>query len=470
MGWRATHGAVRWLGLGSQRWLCAALVLAGLGLVDDSRGAPVAARADAQPRDGTAAPVEIRLEIDMGDEVAAGRFRPDQGDTLGLRGGWWPLQWQRSVTLVRREGSAWWELTLRVAQPPVGGQPIPHKLRIERAGQGPEAGWEEGANRLLPTATPSLTLRRRFNAPPELAPVQRTGDIENLGPVASAHVDARRVQVWLPPGYHTQPERRWPVLYLHDGQNVFDAQAAGSEWRFDETAQRLALAGVIAPPLIVAVDSTAQRVRDYTPTAQPAPSGTGAAGAPAATWGGGAPAYGRFLLDELKPLIDARYRTRPGVADTAVGGSSLGGLVSLWLALEYPQRVGAALVVSPSLWWDDQWALRRVQAGQVGGDAGGQAPAASSSPEATAGASITTPAPPGRPRLWLDIGLHEGPQALADTRALRAALQAQGWLGRLMTTAEDPVGTHSELAWAGRVEAMLLFLYGRRGVTPVVVD
>jgi len=107
----------------------------------------------------------------------------------------------------------------------------------------------------------------------------------------------------------------------------------------------------------------------------------------------------------------------------------------------------------------------------VGGKAGRQAPAAASSQDATAGASITAPdAAPGRPRLWLDIGLHEGPQALADTRALRAALQAQGWSGRLLATAEDPVGTHSELAWAGRVEAMLLFLYGRHGVTPAVVD
>jgi predicted alpha/beta superfamily hydrolase len=264
--------------------------------------------------------------------------------------------------------------------------------------------------------------------------------------VASAHVEARRVQVWLPPGYRTQPQRRWRVLYLHDGQNVFDAQAAGSEWRFDETAQRLALEGLIDPPLIVAIDSTAQRIHDYTPTAAPAPARAGAtraAGETAGTWGGGAAAYARFLWDELKPLIDARYRTRPGPADTAVGGASLGGLVSLWLALEHPQRVGAALVVSPSLWWDGRWALRRVQA--LG-------------PGTTEAQTIQAL---DRPRLWLDIGWLEGDTALADTRALRDALRAQGWADARMVVTEDPMGTHSELSWAGRVEGMLRFLYGR---------
>lgn len=373
----------------------------------------------------------VRFAIDLRELIRAGRFDPAQ-DRLGLRGSQAPLSWSKSL-LATAAGDGLYVVEVPFERLPFGGQPLQYKLRIERPGQGPDDGWEAGRNHPLVVDVPRLEVARRFGAEPAVLPPRRTGRIEPLGVVASAHVRPRPVQVWLPPGYGDDPARRHPVLYLHDGQNVFDARAAGAEWMVDETAQRLVQAGAIEPPIIVAVDSTPERFTDYTPTAMTLPAertGTGQA----QRVGGGAAAYARFLVEELKPQIDRRFRTRPDAASTAVGGSSLGGLVSLWLALEYPGTFGAALVVSPSLWWDDPYALRLVQA------------------RGTNDAS--------RPRLWLDMGALEGEGAFAASRRLQQALMASGYSARTLAYVEDPHGSHDEASWAARVEGMLRFLYG----------
>lgn len=382
---------------------------------------------------GALAETVVSVTVDMRAEIAAGRFDPARHG-VGMRGALAPLSWQRSL-LARPVGDGRYTLELRFARIPFGGQAAPYKFRIEREGQGGDEGWEQGPNRLLTFDTAAPVIDRAFDAPPQPVAPRRTGRIERLGRVASAHVAAREVQVWLPPGYADGGTRRYPVLYLHDGQNVFDAQAAGAEWMVDETAQRLAEAGEIDPPIIVAVDHGPDRLLDYTPTR--AVLGAERLGqGPTRAVGGGAPAYGRFLFDELKPLIDARYRTRPEAEATAVGGSSLGGLVSLWLALQPERRIGAALVVSPSLWWDDRWATRE--------------------------ASRERPAAANRTRLWLDIGAHEGDEGVAELQRLAAALRAQGWSDATLASTLDPEGHHDEVSWASRVEAMLRFLYGRR--------
>lgn len=243
---------------------------------------------------------------------------------------------------------------------------------------------------------------------------------------------AHDVMVSLPPGYHERPERHYPVLYLHDGQNVFDARAAGAEWQVDEAAERGVAAGHLLPFIVVAVASTESRTLDYTPSPMLVPAERLDRTAPQRQ-GGGVAAYARFLSEELKPLIDARYRTRPGRADTAVGGSSFGGLASLWLALHRPETFGAALVVSPSVWWDDRFVLRDL-------------------PQA---------APERRARLWLDMGAQEGDQAVTLARELAARLAERGWSADELRFVEDPRGGHDEASWARRVPAMLAFLYGR---------
>ena len=379
----------------------------------------------------------VDFEIDLRPALADGRFVPGR-DHVGVRGSLAPLSWSHSVPAeVSADGLA--RVRVVFERLPFGGQALQYKFRIEHPGQGADEGWEPGRNHRLRPQGASTRLARAFGAAPQELLPRRTGRIEELGLQASTHVAPRAVQVWLPPGYGDDPARRHPVLYLHDGQNVFDDRAAGAEWMLDETAQALVRAGAIDAPILVAIDSGPDRLLDYTPTRAmmgAARTGTGQA----ATVGGGAPAYARFLLDELKPRIDARYRTRPDAANTAVGGSSLGGLVSLWLALEHPDRIGAALVVSPSLWWDDRLPLRLARAWPL------QAPV--------------------RPRLWLDMGAHEGAEALPALRQLQEALMARGWSAPTLRVVEDAQGGHDEASWAARGEGMLRFLYAPPASVP----
>ena len=369
----------------------------------------------------------IRFDIDLAAEIAAGRFDPAR-DRLGLRGGAAPLAWDRSMLAEPGGTPGRYRLRLTLPDDAAGGQPLAYKFRIERgAGQDGSEGWEPGRNHTVLLKGGEIAVTRVFGAPAGDVPVSRVGTIERLGLIASSHVSAREVQVWLPPGYAEHRELRFPVLYLHDGQNVFDAQAAGSEWQVDEAAQRGVASGRLRPFIVVAVSSNGPtRWDDYTPTAV-----TQAA----ETRGGGAPAYARFLVEELKPAIDARYRTRPGRVDTAVGGSSLGGLVSMWLALHRPETFGTALVVSPSVWWDDRFILR----------------------------DVATTAPSPRPRLWLDMGAQEGDQAMQFARELAELLRRRGWSDNMLRFIEDAQGRHDEGSWARRVPAMLDFLYGADG-------
>ncbi len=235
----------------------------------------------------------------------------------------------------------------------------------------------------------------------------------------------RDVLVYLPPGYASDEGRRYPVLYLHDGQNLFDGATsfvAGQEWRVDETAQALILAGAVEPVIVVGVYHAGKgRVEEYTPSADPR-----------FKVGGKADLYGRLLVEELKPFIDSRYRTKTGAGDTGLGGSSLGGLVTMYLGLRFPQVFGKLAVVSPSVWWDGRRILADVKA-------------LASKPRA---------------RVWLDMGTDEGANAVGDARLLRDALVAQGWnLGGDLNYFEAQGGKHSEAAWALRVEPILRFLF-----------
>jgi predicted alpha/beta superfamily hydrolase len=241
----------------------------------------------------------------------------------------------------------------------------------------------------------------------------------------------RDVAVYLPPGYDAHLRQRYPVLYLHDGQNLFDGATSfipGQEWRVDETAEALISADAVRPLIIVGIyNAGGERIREYTPTKD------------ARYGGGGADAYGRMLVEELKPFIDGQYRTRTGPRDTGLGGSSLGGLVSLYLGLKHPETFGKLAVVSPSAWWDAGVIIRQVRA-------------LDKKPHL---------------RIWLDTGTAEtmgGRPATADTRRLRDALVARGWrLGKDLTYVEAEGAAHNEAAWARRVGPILRFLFpGRR--------
>jgi predicted alpha/beta superfamily hydrolase len=230
--------------------------------------------------------------------------------------------------------------------------------------------------------------------------------------------------VYVPPMYEAEGKRRFPVLYMHDGQNLFDPETSfikGNYWRMGETADALAGAGAMEPLIIVGIyNAGVKRVDEYTPVEDKR------------LGGGGADAYGRMLVEELKPFIDARYRTLPGAEHCGMGGSSLGGLVTLHLGLRYPTVFSRLAVVSPSVWWRNRTILMTVAA------------------------LAEKPAL----RIWLDIGTKESTRAVPDARALRDALLSKGWrLGKDLAYLEAQDGEHTESAWAQRAGPMLQFLF-----------
>ncbi len=256
----------------------------------------------------------------------------------------------------------------------------------------------------------------------------------------SANLPARTVVAYLPAEYDAQPDRRYPVLYMHDGQNLFDDRFAtfGTAWEVDDIVDALTAAGAIEPLIVVGIDNTADRIDEYTATVDPGRQA-----------GGNAAAYGRLLVDEIKPWIDATLRTRCGRMDTAVAGSSLGGILSLWLLQTYPDTFGRVGSHSPSLWWDREaplgWAPALVDA--LGADG----------------------------RLWIDGGNYEGGDAdqdgrrsvLTHTRRLAEAIWAGGvqfpnQLGYL----EGPRDLHDEAAWERRLPAALVHLFGPPAAEP----
>jgi predicted alpha/beta superfamily hydrolase len=172
-----------------------------------------------------------------------------------------------------------------------------------------------------------------------------TGTVERFTP-ATSRVTEREVEVWLPASYAEDPDRRYPVLYMHDGQNVFDpaqSEYSGWDWGVDEAMSALGLDAIV-----VAVHSDAQtRNADYFPQGAGLDHGKDFREAFGLSEDDlNADDYLAFLTDELKPRIDAAYRTRPDCADTAIMGSSMGGLISLYAVSERPDVFCAAGMVS----------------------------------------------------------------------------------------------------------------------------
>ena len=243
----------------------------------------------------------------------------------------------------------------------------------------------------------------------------------------------RDVIVYLPPRYDAAKGKRYAVFYMHDGQNLFDGATsyiAGQEWRVDEAAEKLISSGKIEPLIVVGVYNTKDRINEYTPAADAKYK-----------LGGHADLYGRMLVEELKPFIDAHYRTKRDASHTGLGGSSLGGLASLYLSLKYPNVFGRAAVVSPSVWFANKQIVHYV-------DALAKKP---------------------NVRLRIDIGTKEGRtpeetrQSVDDTRLLRDTLVKKGWrVGKDLDYFEAEGAEHNEAAWAARVESILTFLFPRK--------
>lgn len=201
----------------------------------------------------------------------------------------------------------------------------------------------------------------------------------------------RDLSVYLPPGYESGTARRYPVLYMQDGQNLFDAATSffnGREVRMDEEAQRLIAQREVEPIIIVGISSSGlARVNEFTPAVD------------GPKQGGKADLYGRMLVEEIKPFIDSQYRTLKDRSHTGLGGTSLGGLATLYLGLKYKKVFGKLAVVSPAAFWNDQMIVKYVE----------------SLPSRT------------HQRICISIGTAEPDGFLTPTRALRQALMKKGW-------------------------------------------
>jgi predicted alpha/beta superfamily hydrolase len=233
----------------------------------------------------------------------------------------------------------------------------------------------------------------------------------------------RDLIIYLPPGYNEQPWRRFPVLYLHDGQNLFDRATAfaGQDWNIQGSADYLIQSGAVEPLLIVGIYNTGKsRIHEYTPTKVPK------------LGGGRADRYAKFLLQEVMPFVNQQYRALPEPSQTGIGGSSLGGLVSLYFGLKYPQTFGKIAALSPSVWWNQRVILRVAAAAD----------------------------PHPRPSIWLDIGTREGPRIVQDVEQFRDVLLKKGWReGEDLHYARVEGAEHNEAAWSQRVGPFLQFLY-----------
>ncbi|HZI19311.1 MAG TPA: alpha/beta hydrolase-fold protein [Pyrinomonadaceae bacterium] len=267
-----------------------------------------------------------------------------------------------------------------------------------------------------------------------------TGTLRRHENFASKLVAPRHVDVWLPPGYERE-RRRYPVLYMHDGQNLFDPKLSytGVDWGVDEAMTRLISAKKVRPAVVVAVWNTPRRVPEYMPQRAIEQASPDAVAGFENQFNSPplADAYLSFLVAELKPFIDSNYRTLTGRADTFVMGSSMGGLISLYAAAEYPKVFGGVGAVST------HWPAGN---GVVIDYLKRKLPK------------------PGAHRFYYDFGTatldaeYEPFQRRTD-ELMRAAGYREGrdWVTRKFEGA-----AHDERAWRDRLEVPLIFLLGRR--------
>jgi len=282
---------------------------------------------------------------------------------------------------------------------------------------------------------------RAAAAAQEVSATGVTGRLLRHEAFASREVAPRNIDVWLPPGYDRDPARRYPVLYMHDGQNLFDPASSygGVDWDVDETMTRLIDGDHVREAIVVGIWNTPARFGEYMP--QKAVVGpTVATGIdafpPVAIGDMRADAYMGFLVEELKPFIDDRYRTLPGRDDTLAMGSSMGGLVSLYAIAEYPRVFGGVGAISTH-WPAGDGAMVDWFAAHL--------------PD------------PRTHRLYFDHGTATLDAAYAPYQLrMDAALRKAGYeQGRNWTTRRFEDAAHDERAWRARVECPLRFLLGK---------
>jgi predicted alpha/beta superfamily hydrolase len=327
--------------------------------------------------------------------------------TVSVRGSAAPFTWNTGTPMTRVDDTTW-----TLAVPSTTGA-LEWKPLLD------DSTWSKGPNYVAPP-TGTTDIYPRF--------ARDNGTWSRRWPSFHSTVlnNTRGVWVYLPPTALENTTAHFPVIYMHDGQNLFDPTAAfgGNTWKVAETLDQGANDGTIAEAIVVGPENTADRIAEYTPTADP-------------QYGGGkGDLYLRLLVEELKPYVDAELPTLPAREHTVVVGSSLGGLISAYAGVKQAQTFGLIGVMSPSTWWDNRVILTYVM-------------------QTTA----TRPL-----RVYVDSG-DSGPSNddVTNTRDLAQAWRDLGYVdGQTLRYVVQPGGTHTESAWASRLPGALQFLLGPR--------
>lgn len=334
---------------------------------------------------------------------------PAGSHTLALRGDGAGLGWDHGIALAAGADDTF-TFTVADLQAPLSWKPLLD-----------DSTWSRGPNY---TVTPGATV--------DVYPHFTTAAGTVVKLIATFHSTVlgndRAIWAYLPPSYAENTRARFPVLYMHDGQNLFDPALAfgGNEWKVDETLDAAAEDGSIEELIVIGVENTAQRIYEYTPTTDASTAG-----------GGGGDRYLAMLESELKPQIDAMLRTLADRAHTGILGSSLGGLISAYAGVKQPEVWGIVGAMSPSTWWNNE-----VIIGDVGGMPASARPA----------------------RVYVDSGdSGASNDDVTNTNMLAATYVNIGYASGVdFLHVVQAGGQHNEVYWAERLPGALQFLFGPR--------
>ncbi len=340
---------------------------------------------------GTAAEATtVRVHYDVG-----------YGNRITIRGSKAPLSWSTGTNATWTTGNVW---TLSWANT-VGDVELKPLVN--------DAAWSTGANYLI-KAGATVDIYPFFGA--------ASGRLQYVYNFYSPQFgNSRTLTIYLPPSYSENPLKRYPVLYAHDGQNLFNASTAtyGVEWRMDETANSLIGNGQMDEAIIVGIDhGGSNRIYELTPCCDPQYGG------------GGADSYERFILDTVRPYINQNFRTLTTKPNTALIGSSLGGLVSFYIGRRNPTVFGKLAAMSSSFWWNNQALTQQVEA-------------------ATTKVAVN---------FYIDAGTNS--DGLPETTRMRDALVVDGHVqGKDLYYYVAQGAGHNESSWAARLHIPLTYLF-----------
>jgi predicted alpha/beta superfamily hydrolase len=379
--------------------------------------------------DGSAAPVDggmVAPDGKMDDAAAAPDLAstappggaivrvhyPAGSHSMAIRGDTAPLDWMKGAPLSSPDGQTFTYTFAQLAAP------AQFKPLLD------DTTWSHGPNyTVAPGAT--VDVYPHFNA--------TAGRVFTLFPTFHSTIlnNDRPVYAYVPPSYDENPLATFPVLYMHDGQNLFDPALAfgGNDWKVENTLDAAAEGdGSIRELIVIGPANTAQRIYEYTPTTDPSTPG-----------GGGGDLYLRMLVEELKPQVDSMLRTQPGRATTGIMGSSLGGLISAYAGTTHADVFGIVGEMSPSTWWNNDVIIGDVNAALM--KAGAMRPI----------------------KVYVDSGDTQQADDHDDTAMLAAAYQADGYVeGQTFHYVVQVGAQHNEIYWAQRLPGALQFLFGPR--------